>query len=206
MPSSASGRNRFAPPEARVDAPVEDEPPELVPAGRGRRLAAHAIDFLPVAVIVPAMLAAIAMPAYRTFARRASGDYGPAATDSTPTNAALAVGVALLLAWLGWNCRLVHRHGQSFGKRLLRIRVVRRDGGRVTLGRFVVMRWLPMWLAGLVPYFGKLLWLVDSGLAFRGSGRCLHDEIADTIVVTAASSPRATLAGSRGEHLRTFRG
>ena len=37
----------------------------------------------------------------------------------------------------------------------------------------------------MVPFVGGLVSLVDALLIFRDDRRCLHDEIADTIVVTA---------------------
>ena len=39
---------------------------------------------------------------------------------------------------------LVYLYGQTFGKRMMDIRVVRIDGSRVTFARFVFLRWLPL--------------------------------------------------------------
>ena len=102
---------------------------------------------------------------------------------------------------------LVYRYGQTVGKRMMGIRVVRTDGGRVAFGRFIFLRWLPLTLLGLVPLVRYFIGLVDSLLIFRASSRCLHDDIADTQVVTAGSSVDATLNGDAkyaGASLRTI--
>jgi hypothetical protein len=46
-------------------------------------------------------------------------------------------------------------------------------------------------------FAGYLVTLVDALMIFGAASRCLHDLIADTQVVTAESSPNATLEGSR---------
>ena len=77
------------------------------------------------------------------------------------------------------------------------IRVVRVDGSRVSFARFVFLRWLPLAIVGCIPFVGGIVALIDPLLIFRESRRCLHDDIADTQVVTAASSVDATLRGDR---------
>jgi uncharacterized RDD family membrane protein YckC len=66
----------------------------------------------------------------------------------------------------------------------------------VAFSRFVFLRWLPLFVVGLIPWVGYLSGLIDAVLIFRDSHQCLHDNIADTRVVTAASSEHATLEGS----------
>ena len=102
---------------------------------------------------------------------------------------ALYVGVGLgLLLFLGlvaWNCVLLSRHGQTVAKKMLGIRVVRRDGSHCGLARIFFARYLPVTVLGMIPFVGGLVSLVDALLIFRDDRRCLHDEIADTIVVRA---------------------
>ena len=90
---------------------------------------------------------------------------------------------------------------------MMNIRVVRVDGSRVTFARFVFLRWLPLAIVGCIPFVGGLVGLIDPLLIFRESSRCLHDEIADTRVVGAATSVDATLRGDpkyAGANLRTI--
>lgn len=77
------------------------------------------------------------------------------------------------------------RHGQSIGKRLLKIRVVRLDGSRASLLRIVFLRnAIPLMISN-VPFGGFLFGLVDSLMIFGAPRRCVHDYMADTIVVEA---------------------
>ena len=94
--------------------------------------------------------------------------------------------------------------GQTVGKRMMGIRVVRTDGSRVSLPRFLFMRGLPVAILGVLPLLRYVMFLVDSLVIFRESRQCLHDNFADTKVVTAASSEAATLAGDSGANLRTI--
>jgi len=102
---------------------------------------------------------------------------------------------------------LVYLYGQTFGKRAMGIRVVRTDGARVAFSRFIFLRWLPIAMIGSIPFVGWIASLLDPLLIFRESRRCLHDDIAGTRVVTAASSADATLRGDpkyAGANLRTI--
>ena len=109
-----------------------------------------------------------------------------------------------LAAFLIWSIVLVYRYGQTVGKRMMGIRVVRTDGSRVSLPRFLFMRGLPVAILGVLPLLRYVMFLVDSLVIFRESRQCLHDNFADTKVVTAASSEAATLAGDSGANLRTI--
>lgn len=65
--------------------------------------------------------------------------------------------------------------GQTPGKRLMGLVVVRTDGGRLKLGRAIV-RWLGYWVSGLL-FLGYLWILVD------GRRQGFHDKLARTLVV-----------------------
>ena len=80
---------------------------------------------------------------------------------------------------------LLDKHGQTVGKKLLGLRIVRSDGSRTTLARLVGLRYGVGYLIGAVPMAGSLYALVDVLLIFRASNKCLHDNIADTIVIKA---------------------
>lgn len=101
-----------------------------------------------------------------------------------PTNFVdLGVGTLGTLAVLGVNLLLVHKYGQSIAKRWFGLKVVRSDGSRADVGRIVLLRnGLPM-LIGAVPLVGSFFELVDALFIFRKDQRCIHDHMADTIVV-----------------------
>jgi uncharacterized RDD family membrane protein YckC len=193
--SVSGSANHFAPPRAHVhdrhDHSEGDQPP-LVDATRGSRLLASILDTLPFVGVgfVAGFLVAF---------QKARG-------GSLPTILLCAVLILALIGFTVYSGLLVYREGQSWGKKVAGIRVVRADGSRVTFGRFLFLRWLPLGLLGLIPFMriGNIIGLVNALAIFRDPPRCLHDHIADTKVVTAESSPYATLDGSRGDHLRTI--
>lgn len=73
-----------------------------------------------------------------------------------------------------------HKYGQSVGKRLLKLRVVRVDGSPVELWRLVLLRNVVPHVAGQLC---GLIGLIDAIFIFGADQRCLHDLVADTIVV-----------------------
>ena len=73
------------------------------------------------------------------------------------------------------------QNSQSIAKKLLRIKVVRSDGSPVSLGRYFWLRNVVNMMIGIVPLYG----FVDALFIFGEARQCLHDKIADTIVVNA---------------------
>ena len=120
-----------------------------------------------------------------------SGAAMPPMTDTMAFYMALLTGpgalfgLAGLLIWGGVTAYLVHKNGQTLGKKILGIKVVRTDGSRASLGRIFWLRNVIMVLLSMIPIAGMILSLVDSLLIFRESRQCLHDQIAGTIVVKA---------------------
>jgi uncharacterized RDD family membrane protein YckC len=88
----------------------------------------------------------------------------------------------LLLVLHGY---LLARYGQTVGKWLCGIRVVRTNRSKVGLWRILALRELPFVVLAATPVFYILpvLTIVDALLIFRASRQCLHDQIADTIVI-----------------------
>jgi uncharacterized RDD family membrane protein YckC len=191
--SDFSQQSPFAPPRAVVrDAPEATD--ELVLAGRWQRLLAYLIDYsLPIVIGVFAGIYAASAGI--------GGLKGRAATDALLHNPVFipAMGVVFVacVAWGIWNIVLIYGRGQTVGKMALGLRMVRTDGSRMSFARYFFLRGLIIGLLSAIPFVGWGFRLVDKLLIFRASRKCLHDDIADTLVVTAASSPRATLEGSR---------
>ena len=168
--ADATAANPYAPPQAPLAAPGRAFPASDL-GSRGARLGARLIDGVIIAVI--------AMAAVMLFAVGAD-----ATGQQTPW---LGIGVALLaLTALGVvNCVMLHRSGQTIGKRLVGVRIVRSDRSRCDLARIIFVRILPLSLVGLVPLVGGILGLVDALMIFGDDQRTLHDRLADTVVVTA---------------------
>ncbi|OYW72660.1 MAG: hypothetical protein B7Z37_24220 [Verrucomicrobia bacterium 12-59-8] len=89
------------------------------------------------------------------------------------------VGFIMMLA-LNWS----HLgRGQTIGKGLVNLRIVRKNGAPAERSHIILKRILPLQLIALVPYLGKLFSIVDSLCIFRSQHNTLHDDIADTKVI-----------------------
>ena len=85
------------------------------------------------------------------------------------------------------NGYLLATRGQTIGKRLCGIRIERTDGRSAGLWRILLLRMSPVALLSAlpIPYLANAFAFVDFLLIFRPSHKCLHDQIADTVVVNA---------------------
>jgi uncharacterized RDD family membrane protein YckC len=159
--------NPFAPPLAQVEDPVL---PTGALAGRGARFVAFLIDAIAIWLLMVGggLVYGTTQLSNDAFANL----FGMLTFQGT-----------VVLAFVVLQCVLLYRRSQTLGKVAMNIRIVRGDGSRVGFGRVLGLRVLPMWLIGFIPLIGLFLWLIDSLMIFRDSRCCLHDDIADTIVV-----------------------
>lgn len=191
--STPSTGNPYAPPAARV-ADVADPSVTVELAGRGQRLAAVLIDLvIGLVLYIPAGVVAFL-------------HWNPSQPWALNfVNSGATVSLILLLILLIVTIVLVARYGQTIGKRIVGIRVARPDGSKASLGRIFWLRNVAndilggfiggflagllavlLHLTGLVPaLLGYLYPLADTLAIFGGSRQCLHDMIANTIVVKA---------------------
>jgi uncharacterized RDD family membrane protein YckC len=161
-------------------------------AERGARLLAASIDEL--------ILLGIALPmvfgAVPTIIAMVSGGTDPELIDTGDILRAMLGGagtivtVVALITWCVITAWLVAANGQSIGKRMVGIKVVRTDGSRASFARIFLLRNVVNGLPNLLPYVGWLYQLVDPLLIYQESRQCLHDRIADTIVVRCASTAK----------------
>jgi uncharacterized RDD family membrane protein YckC len=175
QPPPLPAANPYAAPSARVVDVVSDD---LVLADRGIRLLAWIVDGLVLAA--PMMVIGIVAVIFAGVMSRNSN--GTSETMMTLMFIAFGFGALVVLII---NMVLLHRNGQTIAKRWFGIKVVRLDGSRCSLPRILFARWLPVTLLGMIPVLGYGVALVDSLMIFRNDYRCLHDLIADTIVVKA---------------------
>ncbi len=104
---------------------------------------------------------------------------GTVAGDVTRQVVLLASGAALGMALgvsLAYHAVCWKRGGQTPGKMLMRVKVVRWDGEEIGYAR-AVLRWLGYFLA-LIPFGFGFLWVL-----FDPRGRGLHDILAGTCVI-----------------------
>lgn len=168
---AASAANPYAAPSARLAEPAMDG--ELVLASRMARLGAVLIDSF--VVMVPVMIIAFAIGA-----SSAQGD-----EMSSGSMALIGVFGLAILAFCIYQLTMLYRHGQTLGKKLVGVRIVRQDGSRASFGRIIGLRYFVPGLIGSIPFVGVLFSLIDPLFIFGDDKRCLHDRFADTIVVDA---------------------
>jgi uncharacterized RDD family membrane protein YckC len=96
----------------------------------------------------------------------------------------LGTGITAVVAFGLFQIFLLSRRGQTLGKMVLGVRIVRRrDGSNAGFGHAVILRYVVPRLIGCVPVLGQLFTVIDVLCIFGEGHRCLHDVIADTKVV-----------------------
>jgi uncharacterized RDD family membrane protein YckC len=172
-------RNLYAPPKSAVKDVGGDETIAL--ASRSARLGAVMLDgFIGFIWFTPAYVMNFA-----TLAQQARGNPMAVWISLAKTGGWFYVGLLGALAVLAIDLFLLARNGQTIGKKLLGIKVVRVDESPVSLSRVFLLRYVLNTFLTLIPVAGPLYSLVDSLMIFSESRRTVHDRIADTIVIKA---------------------
>jgi uncharacterized RDD family membrane protein YckC len=174
--------NPFAPPKAEVADIADSRKFDL--AGRGTRLGAVVLDTIISALLIDtpffvALMVTWGPSGYRRLPGLSIGEMLSAGS------LALAAMLAGLIAWTWITVVLVRRNGQTIGKKMLGIKVTRADGSKASLGRIFWLRNVVNAVLTLIPFLGFIYLLVDTLMIFGESRQCIHDRIADTIVVRA---------------------
>ena len=168
MESANQHANPYAAPAPIAEIPAGTAP--LVPGSRAVRLGAVIVDNLMITVLL--------LPAYLLLLEdlsRWTEVLVPAAWIGTP------LGIALIIL----NIVLLVRDGQTLAKRWFGLRVVRPDGSRCGAARLLGLRYVIPMIISAIPCIGHLFSLIDPLMIFSEDRRCLHDRMADTIVVQA---------------------
>lgn len=168
FPPPVPDYNPYSAPLAQVDQVSEHADLEL--ADRGARLGAYLLDNL---IVLGALFLIVPVGAALERVNKSAG-----------LIAILLMGV-VFIGLLVVNLVMLHRHGQTLGKRIVGIRILRIDGSRCELWRIIVLRVIASGLLQAIPFIGWIFFLVDSLMIFGDERRCLHDIFADTMVVRA---------------------
>lgn len=146
-------------------------------AERGTRLGAALIDgLIGLAVITPLMWL---------------GGYWSVVIDAARRGEQVGFGLQVMWMLIGMlvfaaiHAWPLHVGGQTWGKRLLGIRIVTLDGRPVTALRAIFARYFPLQVVSGIPCLGALVVLGSLCMIFRQDRRCGHDFIAGTRVVRA---------------------
>lgn len=186
---SETATDPFAPPQASVE--IEHTGIDL--AGRGQRLLAAILDGTVVAIVV--------VVAGFIAAWSASSSDGDAALSLEQVVRHMGpITLMLVLAVVGANVYTLATRSASLGKVMIGIHIARPSGEPAGFWRIVILR---SWVWGLAIHLadkvgaavgldagedyeltlGTGLWLVGVLFIFGSSRRCLHDFLADTVVV-----------------------
>lgn len=167
--------NRYAPPRASV-RDIADLHETDTPADRSTRLAATILDSIifGVMVYVPLVIATIMTPS----GAEPGSEFDP---DTTLGLVVIVTTLIGFVAWLWLTIKFMNRNGQSIAKKIMAIKVIRTGGAPISLGRLVWLRNVVNGLISIIPLYG----LIDVLFIFGESRQCLHDKLADTIVVKA---------------------
>lgn len=171
MPShytvNSDDNNPYAAPQTSAGLENKFHDLEGIKAARATRLFAALID----AAIYVATLTPIA------FAHVFPGE------SAEPNLTLLGTCILAFFAVFIYNLVLLYKSSQTIGKALMNIRIVRTDGSNASLGRIFGLRMLMPGLISAIPFLGSVFSIVDVLWIFGAERRCLHDLIADTIVV-----------------------
>jgi uncharacterized RDD family membrane protein YckC len=172
-PRPATTANPYAPPRARV-RDVARPQAAIVLAERSTRLGAALVDGLifGAMVYVPLIVGTLFL--------RVDAETG---TATGMEFLMIGTGLALVgfIAWMWMTIRQLKETGQSLAKKYFNIKVVLSDGSPASLGTLIWKRNVLNGLLAIIPLYG----LIELLFIFGEQRQCLHDRIADTIVVEA---------------------
>lgn len=101
---------------------------------------------------------------------------------TVPTGAYTAIAI-YVLGYFVFQAFLLHRFGQSIGKKILGIVIVDEQNGQITnITRSFLLRSVVFMI---LNYFIFLVMLIDFGFLFTEKNRTLHDRLARTLVINA---------------------
>jgi uncharacterized RDD family membrane protein YckC len=188
-PGGSPGYTGPVPPGGWTPAQQQAQPPGLAGvalASWGSRLGAYIIDGL--VILIPAVILFIVLVAGAVGLSGSDDDVATGAAIGAVLLWILLVGVVYLLYAPLLMARKGARNGQTWGKQLLDIRVVRDNGQPMTFGsaalREVVFKFLAVSIASsiipLIPWFLNFFWPL-----WDDQNRALHDMASSTHVVKA---------------------
>jgi len=194
FPEFGAGAGEAPPVMPGQGAPAPAADAEL--AGRWVRLGAQLLDGVVTAVLIGPGIAMLlpwiiaqsnADPSQTIFSR--SPFAFTSLTDQFSFSTLPVAGATVLVT--GWLVLIVIQiillslRGQSIGKIVAGVRIVRIDGQAAGFVHAWLLRNFVVRIICAVPKVGPLFWLTDVLFIFSDSRRCLHDRIAGTRVVKA---------------------
>jgi uncharacterized RDD family membrane protein YckC len=88
------------------------------------------------------------------------------------------------------NTKLLINSGQTIGKKINNIKIVRLDGTKPDFYQLLLKRYLPFFGFPYIPIIGGIVSFIDIWFIFGKQSQCLHDMIAGTKVVNSIPSEK----------------
>jgi uncharacterized RDD family membrane protein YckC len=146
-------------------------------AGRGARLGAWIIDFI---ILVIIMLPIMYMGGYFSMVRQVM------ATGQQPgLSTGLMWNLISLVVFAVVQFFPLNASGQTWGKKLLKIRIVDLQGQKPDMTKLMGLRYLLVYVISCIPFVGFVIYIANVLMIFRNDRRCGHDLVAGTRVVHA---------------------
>lgn len=169
--------NPYASPTAAIEQVIEQG--ELRLGGRGERLGAVLLDGILHLACMLLLVVPLAIANWDRLVAWASAGQEPSIAFSIGMQLASFLLFVLVQAYPLWST------GQTWGKRMLKLRIVDLHGGKPEFWRLLGLRYALGWVLAMLPFAGLLYSLADGLFIFRDDRRCIHDLIAGTRVVVA---------------------
>ena len=155
------------------------------PVDRGMRLLAVILDFfIALACATPGLLL-LGTSFVQAMVMASQGQEPDLSNFDTGR---MLLGISLvgfaILALIVVQLVMISTRGQTIAKRILGLRIVRHRTGELPgFVHGVLLRGFVPGIIGMVPMVGPVFSIVDACFIFRDDRRCIHDLMADTIVV-----------------------
>lgn len=81
------------------------------------------------------------------------------------------------------NYKLLVTNGQTIGKKVLKIRIIDEKSGKLASGNSLLTRYGFYFFVAYIPFVGWFISIVNALFIFSDEKKCIHDKIANTIVV-----------------------
>ncbi len=162
--------NVYSPPTSNLEIPEADNL-----ASRWARLGGSIVDTIVIMTISGPVM-------YFT------GFWERAMSGNVPISDTITYGLFGLVVYLAFNGYLLSKHGQTIGKRVAGTRIVSIETNEIIpLWKVFFVRYLPIVVAGNIPFAGQFIVILDSLFVFRKDKRCIHDLITSTKVIKASA-------------------
>ena len=165
--------NPYQSPQAIVADVAGDE--EL--AGRGERLGAAIIDTIILMMVMGPLMY--------------FGGYFSQAMEAAARGQQVSIVAQLMWVVIGFAVFAavqfvpLNATAQTWGKRLVGVRIANLDGSQPSVVQLLGKRYLPVQAISSIPFIGFVFGLVNVLFIFRSDRRCVHDLIAGTRVIKA---------------------